>query len=186
MVKGKSDAASVRVPQSREEAAAMIAEFGDVSREVEIIETAMQEKLAGVKIAAEKEAAPHVAKAKELLEGIKIYCTANRQSLLANTGLKSHDFGTGKVSWRFKTARVTFEDEAEVIINRITERYTKAVERGENGNDYKNFLRVTVEIDKDAMRKDAALARSIEGVKVGRDGETFEVEPFSAQLAEAV
>jgi phage host-nuclease inhibitor protein Gam len=185
MVKAKGPAANVRVPQNREEAAAMIAELGEAQRELELIDTATKAALANVKASAEKEAMPHAEKVKDLYTGLKIFCEANRQTLLGNTGLKTHDFGTGKVSWRFNVARVSFEDEEDEIILRINDKLNAAVERGETGENYKNFLRFKIEVDKDAMRKNADLARSILGVKVGRSGEKFEVEPFAPALAES-
>lgn len=182
----KAPAANVRVPQNRDEAAAMIKELGETEREIELIATATAASLANIKAAAEREAADHKKKVKELFAGLKLYCEANRQVLLGNSGLKTVDFGTGKAAWRNTVARVTFEEEEDVIIVRIDDKMRAAIERGETGEDYKNFLRLKVGIDKEAMRKNADLARSIEGVKVGNSGETFEVEPFAPALSEAV
>jgi phage host-nuclease inhibitor protein Gam len=187
MVKGKAAAADVRIPQNREEAAEMIAEFGAAARDVALIETAMQEQLAKVKQDSEKDAAPHVERAKQLFAGLKIYCEANRQTLLGNTGLKTVQFSTGTVAWRFKPSKVTVSGGAEEVIARIVAKAAEATERGDaaaSGN-YLNFLRTKHEIDKDSMLKSPDLARTIDGIKIGRGGETFEVEPFGAELSEA-
>lgn len=182
MVKGKAAAASVRIPQSREEAADMIAEFGVALREVELIETAMNDALARAKADAEKQAAPHVARAKDLFEGVKLYCEANRQTLLGNAGLKTVDFGTGKVRWRWKPAKVTLRGELEAIVGRILEKAATAID---GGLSYRCFLRTKQEVDKEAMLKNRDLARTIEGVSIGRDGEVFEIEDFEASVAQA-
>ena len=185
MVKGKAAAADVRIPQSREEVAEMIAAYGAELRELDLIETAMKESLIKVKQETEKEAAPHIEAAKKLFIGLQIYCEANRQVLLGNTGLKTVEFATGKVAWRWKPAKVTLKGEADDIIERILDKVADALARGETGENYSNFLRLKREVDKESMLKNPELARTIEGVRVGRGGETFEIEPFGAELAEA-
>lgn len=185
MVKAKAAAADVRIPQNRDEAAAMIAEFGAAAREVELIQTALNASLAAVKADAEKEAAPQVEKAKQLFVGLKMYCEANRQTLLGNSGIKTVDFGTGTVAWRWKPSKVTLSGNVDDIIARIVAKAGEATERGDSGAVYLNFLRTKQEVDKDAMLKHADLARTIDGVKIGRGGETFEVEPFGAEISEA-
>ncbi|UGA45985.1 host-nuclease inhibitor Gam family protein [Bradyrhizobium quebecense] len=187
MVKGKAAAADLRIPQNREEVAAMIGAFGKAVREVELIETAMKESLAQVKANAEKDAAPHLAEAERLFKGLQLYCDTNRQTLLGNSGLKTAEFATGKVAWRSKPAKVTLTGEHVKIVDRIVAKANESLGRNDvaSAQTYKNFLRVSTEIDKEAMLKNPALARTIEGVRVGSGGETFEVEPFGAQLAEA-
>ncbi len=185
MAKGKAAAANVRIPQNRDEVAEMIAAYGAELREIELIETAMKESLITVKQDAEKEAAPHVEAAKKLFAGLQIYCEANRQVLLGNTGLKTAEFATGKVAWRFKPAKVTLKGEHDDIIGCILEKQADALARGETGENYANFLRLKREIDKESMLKNPDLARTIKGVSVGRGGETFEIEPFGAELSEA-
>ena len=185
MAKVKAAAANVRVPQTREDASEMIAAFGKALREAELIKTAMNEGLAKVKQDAERDAAPHIAEAEQLFRGLQIYCEANRQTLLGNSGLKTVEFGTGKVAWRWKPAKVRLTGEHDDIIGRVLSKVADSLARGETGENYTAFLRLKREIDKDAMLKNPALARTIEGVSIGRDGEVFEVEPFGAELAEA-
>lgn len=187
MVKAKAAAANVRIPQNREEVAEMIAAFGAAAREVELIEAAMQEELADVKKTAEAEAAPHVKKAQDLFVGLKLYCETNRQVLLGNSGLKTVEFATGSISWRFKPPKVTLSGDLEEIMARISDKAGLAMARKdpETGYAYMNFIREKRGIDKEAMLKNADLARTIDGVRIGRGGEVFEVEPFAPQLAEA-
>jgi phage host-nuclease inhibitor protein Gam len=185
MVKGKAAAANVRIPQSREEVAEMIAAYGSELRELDLIEATMNESLAKAKADAEKEAAPHKAAAEKLFEGLQIYCEANRQVLLGNTGVKTVEFATGKVAWRWKPAKVSLKGEHDDIIKRILDKVAEALTRGETGKNYSDFLRLKREIDKESMLKNPDLARTIEGVRIGRDGETFEIEPFGAELSEA-
>ncbi|MFH0302662.1 host-nuclease inhibitor Gam family protein [Bradyrhizobium sp. 31Argb] len=183
--RSKAAAADMRIPQNRDEVAEMIAKYGEKLREIELIETGMNESLAKVKTDAEQEAAPHVDAAEKIFRGLQIYCEANRQALLGDTGLKTAKFPTGNVSWRWKPAKVTLKGEHDAIIARILEKQADALARGETGENYANFLRLKREIDKDSMLKNPDLARTIDGVRIGSGGETFEIEPFGAQLSEA-
>jgi phage host-nuclease inhibitor protein Gam len=183
MVKAKAAAASVRIPQNRDEAAKMISEFGAAALRVAEIETAMRADLAKVKKDAEKKAKTHVDKAADLFAGLKLYCEANRQALLGDSGVKTVDFGTGKASWRFKPAKVTLSGEVEDIVALIIDKAENTT--ANNSEAFLAFLRRTVGIDKEAMLKNPDLARTIEGVRVGSGGEVFEVEPFGAEISEA-
>ncbi|WP_315742800.1 MULTISPECIES: host-nuclease inhibitor Gam family protein [unclassified Bradyrhizobium] len=189
MVKGKAAAANVRVPQTKEEAAEMIAEYGAAIREIAVIELAMLESLAKVKKQAELDAKKHGENAKQLFKGLQIYCEANRQALLGNSGLKTANLGTGKVSWRHKPAKVTPTDEIDELVKRIIDKATAALNRDDpvTALSYKAFIRTTSTIDKEAMLKNADLARTIEGVRIGSGGEQFEIEPFGAdaEISEA-
>lgn len=187
MVKGKAVAADVRVPQNREDVAEMIAEFGRVAVEVDVIETVMKDKLLEVKRDAEKEAEPHLQKAKALFAGLQLYCDANRQQLLGNSGLKTVEFPTGTVSWRHKPPKVSLSGEADDIIAAIHDAAGNAIKRGDKETSYAflNFIRNKQEVDKESMLKNPDLARTVAGVKIGRGGEVFEIEPFGAKLAEA-
>jgi phage host-nuclease inhibitor protein Gam len=171
MTKKKLNAASIRVPQNRDEVAKMIAELGEHDRAVEKIEADMNSALAKVKEAATERAKEHKAKAEELLAGVHIYCTANREALTDGGKTKTVDFGTGEVAWRWKPAKVRLSGDEEDIIARIQSK----------GRQFANFLRTKIEVDKDAMLKHQALAKTIEGVSIGRGGETFSVEPFAQE-----
>lgn len=187
MVKAKAAAADVRIPQNRDEAASMIAEFGAASREVQRIETDLKEALAVQKKASEDLARPHLDKALQIFRGLQLYCEANRAQLLGNTGTKTVDFGTGTVKWRWNPPKVRISGDAEDVITAIVQLAEEATTRGDAdaSNALLNFLRVKQEIDKEAMLKNPDLARTLPGVGIGRGGETFEVEPFGAEISEA-
>ncbi|QLP98533.1 MAG: host-nuclease inhibitor Gam family protein [Rhodoblastus sp.] len=100
MAKGtKTKAATVCVPQTRDEATAQIAAIGKLQRELEEITTKMNLKLAATKEAAELRAAPAKAEIEDLTEGLRVYCDANREALTKGK-VKFFDFGTGVVRWR--------------------------------------------------------------------------------------
>jgi phage host-nuclease inhibitor protein Gam len=171
MAKKKLNAADIRVPQSRDEAAEMIAELGRHDRAVQMIEAAMNDALAKLKADAAERAKDHEIKAKALMQGLLLYCTANRDALTDNGKTKTIDFLTGTAAWRFKPASVRISGGEEDLIKLIADK----------GGDYLNFLRQKTEIDRDAMLKNKELARTLAGVTIGSGGETFTVEPFAQE-----
>lgn len=187
MAKGKAAATSVRIPQSKEEATEMISAYGEAAREIALIELAMTEQMDAIKKKAEADAAAYKTRASELFKGLQIYCEANRQALLGTSGVKTADLGTGKVSWRFKPAKVSLSGEVDDIVDRIAAKALDASAREDvaAAASYRAFLRVSTEVDKEAMLKNPDLARTIDGVRIGSSGEVFEIEAFTAELAEA-
>lgn len=186
--KGKALAAPVvRVPASRDEATAMLADYGRVMREIEHHETDLNQALADTKQKFLEKTQPLEARAKELFKGLQMFCDAHRAELTGNNKTKTVDLGTGKVTWKWNPAKVTHPNiEAEQIVARIETKIVELKERGEDGALFAAFLRMVTTLDKEAIRKNADLARTIPGLKVGRSGETFTVEPFAdEQLAEA-
>lgn len=174
MVKKKINAADLRVPQNRNEAADMIREIGEHEREVARLETEMNAALARVKADAEGRMKPLQVKAELLVEGLHVYCSANRAALTNDGATKTVDFGTGTVSWRYSPPKVRISGDEEDVIARIKAK----------GDPFANFIRAKESVDREAMLKHPDLARTIEGVSVGRaGGETFAVEPFAQETA---
>ncbi len=177
MVKGKGRAAvAIQVPQSKEEARDMLAAYGTALRDLEHIETDLNQALADTKKAFLEKSEPIAKKADDLFYGLQTYCDANRITLTSSNTIKTVDLGTGKVSWRWNPPKVTLRGKLEDIIARV-----------KNAGDlYQQFLRPAVEIDKVEMLRNPTLAQKIEGVKIASAGETFTVEPFAdEQIAQA-
>ena len=174
--KGKARAAAIiPIPQSREEARDMLADYGTALRDLEHIETSLNQALADIKKDYLAKSAPVAARAAEMFKGLQTYCDANRATLTGGNVIKTVDLGTGKISWRWNPARVSIRGKVEDVIARISD----------GGAELASFLRTTVEIDKVAMLRNPNLARTIEGVKIGAAGETFTIEPFAAEQLEA-
>ncbi|MEY9358985.1 phage host-nuclease inhibitor protein Gam [Bradyrhizobium yuanmingense] len=187
MVKAKAAAADVRIPQNRDEAAEMIAEYGKVAIEIMRIEADLNQALAGAKKTAEDLAAPFLKQAEDIYKGLHTYCAANRQQLLGNSGTKTVDFGTGTVKWRNNPPKVKITGGEDAVVELISLKKAEAVEKKDlpTAASYGNFLRVKVEIDRDAMLKNPDLARTIPGVSIPKGREMFEVEPFGAEISES-
>lgn len=169
---------STRIPQTKEEASALLKQFGDLSRQVEALETQMNDALAAAKAEFENTARPIAQQADLLVGALKAFCEAHRAELTNNNKTKTVNLGTGKVAWRTQNASVKVDDavDVEVIIKRIEDA----------GEQYESFLRSSKKLDKVAMVRNPNLANKIEGIKVQSAGEKFVVEPFAQeQIAES-
>jgi phage host-nuclease inhibitor protein Gam len=166
--RAKTKALSVPAPQNREQAAKMLADYGDARRQVEAIETVMNGDLARIKQEAVARALPIAAAAEGLFAALQTYCEAHRSALTDGGKTKTVDLGTGKVSWRHNQAEVNLRGKVEDIVARIRNA----------GDEFKVFLRQVTAIDKVAMLRNPNLAEKIEGVKIASAGEMFAVEPF--------
>jgi phage host-nuclease inhibitor protein Gam len=172
----KTSALSVAVPQTREQATKVLADYGTSLRLIEAIETVMNGELARIKQEAMAKAEPVLAMSDALFKGLQTYCEANRTALTDGGKSKTIDLGTGKVSWRHNPAKVNLRGKVEDIIQRIRNA----------GDEFKGFLRATVEIDRVAMLRDPKQAEKIDGVKIASAGEMFTADPFgSEELPEA-
>ena len=175
--KGKARAATaIRVPQSRDEARDMLAEYGTALRDLEHIETELNQSLADLKKTFLDRSVPVAARAEELFKGLQTYCDANRATLTGNNAVKTVDLGTGNISWRWNPAKVSIRGKVEDVIARLKE----------GGEALAQFLRTTVEIDKVAMLRNPNLAKTVDGVRIGAAGATFTIEPFAAEQLESV
>ena len=167
----KAQAAPYRVPQGFAETSDFIARIGKATRERERIETRMNERLAAIKAVHEKQAAPLKDEIEQLRKGVQTWCEAHRDELTPAGRRKFYRFAAGEVSWHLRPPKVTVRGVAKVI-----ERLAAL--------GLAQFLRVRTEIDKEAMLADPELACSVEGVKIGSDGEDFEIKPVDTELEE--
>lgn len=167
----KIAAPQLPVPQSDAQAAAAIARIGELMRDLDRIKATGDDRIAAIAAEVAEQSAPLREMVKAETEGLKVYCEANRNRLTDMFRRKSTKFETGCVGWRDRPAKVTLRDKAEEIIARV-----KALGLG-------RFVRVKEEIDKEAMLREPAIARSIVGVSIGSAGEDFYVEPL--EMAEA-
>ncbi|WP_245411851.1 host-nuclease inhibitor Gam family protein [Phyllobacterium leguminum] len=160
------------MPQSREQAAAAVGRIGTLRREIDARKAAKDEKVRQAGEELEREIAPLVEEMGQQVEGIQVYCEANRTALTNDGRVKYHDFGTGRVSWRQRPPKVSVSN-VKAIIEHCKKFGLKA------------FLREKVEINKDAMLADPDTAQMITGVSISSDGEDFVIETAELQTAGA-
>ena len=171
--KVKTAGANLPVPQGDAEAREAIRELGDLNRKILRAETEMNDRIAALQQEYGDRVAPLREAAQARVEGLRIYAEANRDRLTNGGKVKFHRFATGEISWRLKPAKVSVRG-MEAVIAAI-----KAMGLA------KKFLRVKVELNKEAMLEDRKTAAAIRGVTIGSDGEDFLVEPFETEIAEA-
>lgn len=167
----KTLGANVPVPQSRDEAAAMLRRLGEASRQVGRIEADCNDAVARIKESAEAGAAPLKAEIEAMQTGLKTWAEANRTALTGGDKTKTVDLGTGLLKWRLRPQSVTLRKVEDIIVRIRALGFAR------------RFLRTKVEIDKEAMLRDPARARQVAGVTIGTEGEDFICEPFEVELA---
>jgi phage host-nuclease inhibitor protein Gam len=163
-------AASVPVPQTREQAVDAIAEIGRLMRQRARIETDMNDAVALLKSEAEEQAQPLARRIEALTGGVQTWCEAHRHELTMGGKTKTAVLGSGEVRWRVSPPRVVIRGVDAVL---------DALRRA--GLD--RLIRVKEEPNKEAMLADPATVAGITGIRI-EQGEVFEVVPFEAALEE--
>lgn len=170
MARQKTYAANLPVPQSRDEAAAVVTAIGELNRTKARLEADMNDELAAIKETFEAKATPIKEALAEKTEGLKMWAEANRTALTGGDKTKTVDLGTGVLKWRLRPPSVRITG-LEAVVERLK---TLGLLR---------FLRTREEIDKEAMQREPDVARTVAGVAIGSAGEDFIVEPFESELA---
>lgn len=167
----KAAAVTVDVPQNREAAAAAIAAVGSASRNLQRIGAEMNDALAEIKEAYEREAEPFRREIEARTEGLRVFAEANRAALTNNYKVKTVALTTGELVWRMNPPSVRLVDTEENVIAAC-----EAAGRRE-------FVRYTPTLNRDAIKADPDAAAGIAGLRIGQS-EAFVVVPFEAELAE--
>lgn len=166
----KAAAVAVDVPQNREAAAAAIAAVGSASRNLQRIGAEMNDALAEIKEAYEREAEPFRREIEARTEGLRVFAEANRAALTNNYKVKTVALTTGELVWRMNPPSVRLVDTEENVIAAC-----EAAGRRE-------FVRYTPTLNRDAIKADPDAAAGIAGLRIGQS-EAFVVVPFEAELA---
>lgn len=156
--------------QSRDEVEALIAEVGDLQRELTRHDADLGDRAARLKAEAEKAAEPLKLRLLEASALIQGWCEANRADLTQGGKTKTAAFPTGEIKWRLRPPAVTVRNAATVIV------WLKEKLEG-------RFVRTKEEVDKEALLADPEAAAVVPGVRIGSAGEDFVIEPFTAELA---
>ena len=166
----KSPAATVRVPQTREQTTEAIAAIGRHQRERARIEAAMNDAIAAIKQQHEEAARPHAEAIRALSEGVQTWCEAHRDELTDNRRTKTANLASGEVKWRLSPPKVVLKGIEKVLETLRARRLT-------------DMIRVKEEVNKEAILADPAAVSGIKGIRIEQD-ELFVIEPFETKLEE--
>lgn len=165
----------IPVPRSDFECADYIGIVGDLQRSLVRIEADMNDAVEKAKKVFRQATLLTETALTARLSAIEAYCDANRAALTEDGKVKFHRFDSGEVKWRDAPPRVTLpkrKQKVAVILAWLLEA----------PRNFRKFVRVVHEIDKEAMLADAALAREVPGVKIESAGEAFYVTPNETKL----
>lgn len=173
MARLKTRAANLPVPQSLRQAQQSITRIGQLQRDLTRMEAAMNDVIAAAKAKYEEKAAPLQGDLKDITEGLRVWADAHRDELTDGGKTKTADLGVGKIAWRLRPPSVRAPKAAEKLAELIGWLRKKGLSR---------FIRVSEEIDREAMLREPALVAAAPGVSIASAGEDFIVEPVAAEL----
>lgn len=166
----KQDAATFRVPQHRDEVIEAIAEIGRLQRERTRIETAMNDDLAKVREAWERQAAPHLERIKELSRGIQFWCEVHRDLLTQGGKVKFARLASGEIKWRMTPPKVVIR-----AVENVLEYLRNA--------GLHHLIRQKEEPNKEAILAEPDAVAGIKGITISQK-EDFVIRPFETELEE--
>ena len=169
---------STPLPASRDEVNTLIHEIGEEQRSRQAIQAQLDAAIAKLKATAEADAREHNEAIAEKIARVHAWCLANREEITDDGKTKTVKFGAGEVSWRSRPPGVTLVRGVKVedVISALQQL----------GKRFAKFLRWKVELNKEAILEDPALARIVPGIRIGSTGEDFTVKPIALQLEEVV
>lgn len=163
-------AAQLHVPQTREDAAAMIRKLGDMQRQFARTTGEMNDKIGAITDEYKDLLAPLDQGILALQKGVQAYCEAHRDELTGGGKVKYANLITGDVMWRQRppSVRVTGAEAVIATLKRL------GLER---------FVRVKEEVNKDAILNETAAIDGVAGITVVSGVEDFVIEPFEQEGA---
>ncbi|BCW89988.1 hypothetical protein sos41_31560 [Alphaproteobacteria bacterium SO-S41] len=174
--KPRTKSPTLHVPQSKDEANALIKAFGDHLNAITEIGTDLQRQSAALKDTAEAAAAPHKEALKLLEKQLQAFAEARRDELTQNGKTKTIELPAGHLVWRNDPPSVKVAGKVSEVVAWLLDQATPAIR--------KLFLRVKPELDKESMLKHAAEAAKVPGVSIIADVEKFAIIPAGLELAE--
>jgi len=166
--KGKIKHVVIAIPGSLEEAAEFIGRIGKVQREIDRIQTELNEKVEKLKVQAMAEVKPREESISQMTEGLFIFAESQREVLTDGGKRKTVEVPTGLFGWRLTPFSVSLHD-IKKVINSI------------KSLGLHRFLRIKEEVDKEAMLKEPEIAKTVKGVTISQR-EEFVVKPAELEV----
>ena len=163
----KTPAAS-SVPQSRADCALYIKNLGDIQREFERSKAEMNDAIANITKSYAPVLEAQQTRMAALQTGVQVWCEANRAALCEGTG-KTANLVTGEVSWRQRPPSVAIRG-ADAVIETL------------HRMNLTRFVRMKLEVNKEAMLNEPDAVRGIGGITLVSGVEDFIVTPFEVEV----
>lgn len=171
----KAQTISAKIPQTRADAEAEMRALGEIRIRIAEIDNTLKEDSQKLIQSAKDKAEPLIAKAKMLEGGLVLYAAAHRKELTDNNKSKRGKLLSGHFEWRQLPPKVSTRGVAAIIAFIQTA-------KGAQGKALSKFLRTKVELNKEAMLADPALAKTLNGVSIGSEGERLEITIYEQSL----
>lgn len=168
----KTKAATVRVPQTKEEAVSMIAELGGHQRDRKRLQADMDDQLTIIREQFQKRLAPHEEAIKAIASGVHTWAEANRDSLTNGGKVKTANLMTGEIRWR-KTP-----PSCKLV------RVKEALEELKNLK-LTRFIREKEEVNKEAILADQDAVQGCKWISI-ESTEEFVIVPLETALEEVL
>lgn len=161
--------AQLDVPQSRDEAAQYIRQFGDLQRKLLREQAEMNDAIAHITETYQPRLEVLKGDLGARQQGLQAWCEANRFDLTNGGKVKTANLVTGEVQWRQRPPSVRVSKPALVI-----ETLKKL------GLD--RFIREKPEVNKEAMQADPEAVTGIAGITFIKGVEDFVITPFEQDV----
>lgn len=158
------------VCQSKDEVIDAVGRIGELQRMRTRVETEFNDQVAALKETFGDAVTVMDAEIVALTKQVQGWCNAHRAELTDGGKTKTVALPTGEVRWRLAPPSVKIKGVAAALdfMRAATQRF-------------EHFLRLKVEIDKEAMLRDPELAITVPGVTIAQD-EAFEILPAEIAL----
>lgn len=162
-------AAQVVVAQSKDEAASMIRQLGDLQRSLQRDQAKMNDLIAEITDEYKSKLGPLQEQIEQLQKGVQAYCEAHRDELTSGGKVKFANLVTGNVLWRQRPPSVRITG-AESVIDTL-----KRLGLGK-------FVRAKEEVNKEAILNEPKAVSGVAGITIVSGVEDFVIEPFEQEL----
>lgn len=168
-IKGALRQTHYQAAQNADDAAELIKTLGEKRREIVRIETEMNDEIANIKQRYEDQAMPQKGQVAEIIAAVQAWAETHRAELTHDGKIKTVKLATGEFNWRVRPPRVSLRGKGKIIT-------------ALKGLGLTRFIRVSEDIDKEAILKEKAVASQIQGVTISSAGEDFAISPYELEI----
>lgn len=164
----KQPAVMHAVPSNKDECAADINKIGTVSRQIAVLQAAMNDEIAAITDRYTGQFTPFQEQLKQLQAGVQMFCESTRDELTHGGKTKSAAFVTGTVQWRQRPPSVSARG-VDAVIDALKQ------------FGLMRFIRTKEELNKDAILNEPAAVAGIAGLSIKSGVEDFVIQPFEIE-----